>query len=98
TLSEPAGVHHAEVTNRKVELDRIVGIDRAQPGGNVYRHSPTGTLEPGQLQALTDTNDMRVQRHDQLSGPDLFPHAKIHAILADHPAQKQVQPLAGAAR
>ena len=29
-LPESAGVHHAEVADREVELDRIDGIDRAQ--------------------------------------------------------------------
>ena len=44
-----------------------------------------------------DADDVRVERHDQLTGPHLLPHAEIDLVLAHHPAQEQVEPLAGAA-
>src|SRR5687768_661808 len=39
---------------------------------------------------------MRVERHNQLRRQDSRPDAKVDAILSDHPAQKQVESLAGA--
>jgi len=41
---------------------------------------------------------VRVERHDQLRGADRRPHAKIEGIAPHHPAQEQIQPLAGAPR
>ena len=40
---------------------------------------------------------MGIERHDQLSGPHRPPHAEIDFIAAHHPAQEQIEPLAGAA-
>ena len=80
-LPESAGVHHAEVADREVELHRIDRVDRAQRRGDVRGHPPAGTLERGQPQALTDANDVRVERHDQLARPHLRPHAEIDAIV-----------------
>ena len=82
----------------KSNLIGSIGIDRAQRRGDVGGHAPAGALEPGQPQALPHADDVRVERHDQLARTDLLPHAEIDPILADHPAQEQVQPLACAAR
>jgi hypothetical protein len=40
---------------------------------------------------------MRVERHDQFRRRDARPDSEIHCVVANHPAQEQIQPLAGAA-
>ena len=37
---------------------------------------------------------MSIERHDQLRGRHPLPHAEIERVAADHPAEKQIQPLA----
>ena len=59
-----AGVHHARVTQCEVEADGIVGIEPSQGLCDVHSHLPTGGHVPRQAQAASETNDMRVERHD----------------------------------
>ena len=40
---------------------------------------------------------MGVQRHDKDSGRDASPESQVEAVAANHPAQEQVEPFAGAA-
>ena len=51
-----------------------------------------------QPQTAADANDVRVERHDQLRRRHARPDAEIERVAAHHPAQEQIQPLAGAAR
>src|SRR5258707_14140302 len=38
--AEPARVHHSQMADREVVLDRIAGIEPAQRCGDVARHAP----------------------------------------------------------
>jgi len=40
---------------------------------------------------------VRVERHDELAGRHARPHAEVERVVANHPPQKQVEPLARAA-
>ena len=51
----------------------------------------------GQPQAAADADDVRVERHDQRRRRHARPDAEIERVAPHHPAQEQVQPLAGAA-
>ena len=64
--TEAARVHHPEVTERVVVLDGIVRVELAERRCDVARHRPTRARVARQLQAAADTNNVRVERHDQL--------------------------------
>ena len=95
--AEAAGVHHADVAERKIEPDRIVRIDGAQRRRDVRRHPPARRRVARQSQAAAEPDDVRVERHDQLCRRDRRPDAEIHLVAPHHPAEEQVQPLARAA-
>ena len=97
-LPNPQAFIMPEMADREIELDRIDRVDGAQGRSDVGGHAPAGTLQRCQAQALADADDVRVERHDELSGPHLLPHTEIDLVLTHHPAQEQVEPLAGAAR
>ena len=64
---------------------------------DVGGHLPSRARIARQSQAPPDANDVRVERHDELDGGHALPDAEIHGVAPDHPAQKQIQPLARAA-
>ena len=94
---EAARVHHAEVAEREVVLDRVVRIEPAQRRGDVARHAPAGARIGRQAQAAADADHVRVERHDELRRRHARPDAEVERVAPHHPAQKQIQPLAGAA-
>ena len=66
--AEAARVHHPEVAEREVVLDRVVRIERAQRRGDVARHPPARAGVARQPQAAADADDVRVERHDRRAG------------------------------
>jgi len=86
------------VAQREVVLDWIVRVEAAERRGDVAGHRPARTRVPREPQAAADTNDVRVERHDELRGRDARPDAEIEGIVPHHPAQKQIQPLASGSR
>ena len=67
--------------------DRVMSAAIRQPG----------LVSSGEPQASADANHVGVERHDQLRRLHARPDAQVDAIDADHPAQEQVEALAGAA-
>jgi hypothetical protein len=63
---EPAGVHHPDVAEREVVLDRIVRVEAAQRRRDVARHAPARTRVAREPQAAADADHVRVERHDEL--------------------------------
>ena len=61
------------------------------------RHPPSRTGVAGQPQAAADPDHVRVERHDQRRRRHARPHAEVERVVPHHPAQEQVEPLAGAA-
>ena len=93
----PAAAHHPHVAQREVEAHRIDRVQLAKPCRDVRRHVPAWTPVARQPQALPQTDDVRVERDDEPRGRDARPDSEIDLVAPDHPAQKQVQPLARAA-
>ena len=91
---EPALIGHAKVAEREVVLDRIGRVQLAQRGRDVGGHLPPGTRVSRQSKAPPYTNHVRVERDDQPGRPHLRPESEIDRVAPDHPAQKQVEPLA----
>src|SRR5262245_13629709 len=92
---EAARVHHPEVAEREVVLDRVVRIEHAQRRSNVAGHSPARARIGRELQTAADPDDVGVERYDEAGRRDTRPHAEIERVLAHHPAQEQIQTLAG---
>ena len=95
--TEPARVHHPEVTEREVVFHGIRGIEPAQRVRDVTSHRPPRARVARQPQAPPDANDVRVERHDEPGRGHARPHAEIQRVAAHHPPQEQIEPLAGAA-
>ena len=95
--AEAAGLHHPEVAEREVVADGIGGIEAAQRRRDLRRHLPARRGLPRQAEAPTQPDDVRVERHHQLRRRHARPAAGIDGVAPHHPAQEQVQPLAGAA-
>ena len=85
------------MADREIESNRIVGIERAQGAGDVGRHLPPGARVPRKAQAVPEADHVGVERHDQFGGRHARPHPEVDFIGAHHPAEKQIQALAGAA-
>src|SRR4029453_14723473 len=96
--AESAGIHHSDVTNREVEFHRIDRIQLAQMLRDVGGHLPARARIARQPQALREADDVSIEWNDQLSRTNRPPDAQVHLIVAHHPAQVQVEPLAGASR
>ena len=92
---EAARVHHPEVTEREVVLDRIVWIEATERGGDIAGHGPTGACVPCQAQTAAHADHMRVEGHHEFRRGHARPDAKVQRVAPDHPTQEQVQPLAG---
>jgi len=86
------------VAQREVVLDRIVRVEAAQRRRDVACHRPAGARVARQPQAAADADHVRVERHDELRRRNARPEAEIERIVAHHPAQKQIQPLASGSR
>src|SRR5215213_11721038 len=95
--AEAAGVHHADMADREIEPHRVRRIELPQVRGDVGGHLPAGAGIAGEPQAPRQSNDVGIERYDQLSGADRSPDAEIHFVAPHHPAQEQVEALAGAA-
>src|SRR5207245_4047589 len=93
-----AGAADAEVAEGEVVADGVLGIEQAQAAGDVLRGLPGKILAPGQADEPADPVDVGIERHHQLGGGDLPPEPEIDSVWASHhPAQAQVEALAGAA-
>src|SRR5712675_2646366 len=96
-LIESARIHHPEVTQREVVLHRIVRVEAAQRRRDVLRHHPSWTGIARQTKAPADPNHVGVQRDDEFGGRHAGPDPKVERVSTNHPAEKEIQPLAGAA-
>jgi hypothetical protein len=94
--SKSAASHHPNVTEREVVFHRVPWIERPQRARDVRRHLPSGRAIPCQAQTLADSNDVRIERNHEPSRGDPPPHAEVDTIGAHHPAEKEIQSLAGA--
>jgi hypothetical protein len=89
-------IGHAEMAEREVVFHRVVRIQFAKRRRDVGRHLPPGAGVTRQTQAAPHPDDVRVEGHDELRRRHVLPDAEVHRVAANHPSQKQVQPLAGA--
>src|SRR2546428_1180793 len=97
-LPRGAGSAYAEVAEGEVVADGVLGIEQAQAAGAVLGGLPGTSLTPGQADDPADPVDVGIEWHHQLGGGDLPPEPEINSVWASHhPAQEQVEALAGAA-
>src|SRR5262245_36926850 len=96
TSSVAAGIHHPDMTEGKIVPDRIDRVDPAKRRRNFGGHLPIRRAIARQSEASSQPNDVRIERNDEPGWGHERPHSKVDFVAANHPAQKQVQPLAGA--
>ena len=59
---EAARVHHPQVTEREIVLDRIRWVQHTERGRDLLGHPPAWAAITGELQALTDAHHVSVER------------------------------------
>ena len=64
--AERTCVHHSEVTEREVVLDRIARIEAPERRRDVLGHTPAGARVAREAEAPAYANYVRVERDDQL--------------------------------
>jgi hypothetical protein len=94
--SVAAGVHHPDMAKGKIVPDWIDGVDRAQRRSDFGGHLPVWCAIPRQGETAAETNDVRIERNDEPGWGHECPHSEIDFVAPHHPAQKQIEPLAGA--
>ena len=72
------------------------GSSARSDAGDIGGHPPARAGVAREPQAVTEADDVRVERHDQLAPAIARPHAEIDLVTAHHPAQVKIQPLARA--
>ena len=82
----------------KIVPDWIKRIDRAKGCGNFGRHLPVWRPIAGQSEAPPQPNDVGIEGNDEPGRGHECPHSKVNFVTPNHPAQKQIEPLAGASR
>lgn len=81
----------------KIVFDRIVGIELAQGGRDLFGGGPAGGSPDGQSQITADPMNVGVYGNDQLGGGDR-PQAEIDPVCGSHhPAGVKNETLASAA-
>ena len=93
-----AGAHHPHVTQGKIVPNRILRVNRSERRCDFGGHLPPRSRVASQSKATTEPDDVRIERNDEPRRGHTCPRSEINRIAPDHPAQKQIQPLAGAAR
>ena len=68
-----------------------------QRRGDLGRHPPARRGVARQAQAAAHADDVHVERHDEPRRRHARPDAEVDGVVADHPAQEQIEALAGAA-
>ncbi len=86
------------MTEGKIVPNRIRPVYRAERRCDFRRHLPARGRVAGQSKATTKPDDVRIERNDEPRRGHKCPCSEIDRIAPDHPAQEQIQPLAGAAR
>src|SRR5205814_1167789 len=87
----------AEVGEGEVEPHRIDRVELAQAGGDILRGLPGQILARRETDEAADAVDVRIEGNDERVRRDV-PETEVDAVgPAHHPAQIQVEALAGAA-
>lgn len=81
----------------KIVADGIPRANVAEPAGNLQDGRQVRLPPPCQAERYRYPVEVRVQGNDELRCGDLFPWPRIHLVTPRHPAQEEVEPLAGAA-
>src|SRR5207249_5575645 len=79
---EAARVHHADVAEREIVLDRIVRIEPPQRRSYVDGHPPSGARVAREPEAATDADHVSIERDDQLRRRHARPDAEIECVAA----------------
>ena len=91
-----ASLEHAEMTERKVVLDGILGVEASQCCRDFLGRLPGYVLPPREAQICRQLVNVRVDRNQEdprRNGPE----AQVDAVArADHPPQVEKQALAAA--
>src|SRR6266566_6717805 len=85
------------MTEGKIVPNRIRRVYRAERRCDFGRHLPARGRVAGQSKTTTKPDDVRIERNDEPRRGHKCPCSEIDRIAPDHPAQEQIQPLAGAA-
>ena len=93
-----AGAHHPHVTEGKIVPDRIRRVNRSERRCDFRGHLPARSRVASQSKATTEPDDVRIERNDEPRRGHTCPRSEVNRIAPDHPAQEQIQPLAGTAR
>jgi len=84
------------MAERKVVLQRVIGIELAELGRDFLRGSPTRRAAVRQTQVTADAMDVRINRDHEIGGLHR-PETEVDAIRGpDHPAGVEEQAFAGA--
>ena len=96
--SPPAAeVENAEPADREVVAHRIVFAESSEAIGDASSGLPVRGFPAIEAEKPGDAMHMRVERYDELAWVDEIPQTEIGRSAADHPAQEEIHPLAGAA-
>jgi len=91
-----AGIHHPDMAKGKIVPDWIKSVDRAQGCRNFGRHLPVWCAIARQSEAPPQSDDVRIERNDEPRRGHECPRSKVNFVTPNHPAQKQIEPLARA--
>jgi len=80
----------------KVVSNRIKRVDRPEGSSNFSRHLPVWCAIPRQSETPPQPNDVRIERNDEPGRGHECPRSKVNFVTPNHPAQKQIEPLARA--
>ena len=91
-------LQQAHAVEGEVVLHRVVGVELAEAARHVERHRPARRAVAGEADPAGDREGVGVDREHELRGVRPPPDAEVHAVAARHPAQVEVEALAGAPR
>src|SRR5205814_1924931 len=97
-LPGSAGPADAEVAARDVVAYGIRRIQRPEPAGHLFRRLPGQVLAPGEADEPADPAHVRAEGNHQLRHRHPAPEPEVGPVRSPHhPAEEQVEALAGAA-
>ena len=84
------------MTQREVVFHGIIWVQPPERLRDLPRHGPARGSIRRELETLSDPNDVRIQRYDELGPVDSRPGSEVDVVAPNHPPQVEIQSLAGA--
>ena len=76
----------------------FLGVEATEMAGDVDGHGPARRPVAGEPQAAGDRVRVGIERQDELPGLRAAPDPEVHAVTPGHPAEVEIEPLAGSER